>query len=143
MKFSIIFLVYFCLGCSSNRNKEVNGNSSILEITFQNYFNKDTVSLKINDCVVVKRETITSNEILGITGLKINLIDKEKIQLRTENIILPCKIDIDDKFTLEVTLNKKVSEKFKVDIKNGKYIGFNKVEGKIAISQSMKPFEYD
>ncbi len=47
---------------------------TLLEIAFQDFFREDTVSLNIEDCNVFRNIVVTSDEILGITDICVQII---------------------------------------------------------------------
>lgn len=141
----VLLALTICLFSCSSVKKTTTTNSvvSSLEITFQNFFDKDTVRLKINDCTIIGETEITSNRILGITDLSIKLTKSNKITIKKKEVTLPCSITSTDILTLKATLNNQEESIYTINQKDGKYIGFNKIEGKLKITQSKTPFEYD
>lgn len=139
----LLISILFLSSSPSKWTMSTNNEFSLLEITFQDFFNKDIISLKINDCTIFNRKEITSNEILGFTDLSIKLIESDKVIIKDKKITLPCSITSTNTFTLKIVLNNQKETIYTINQKKGKYIGLNKIGNELKINQSKEPFEYD
>ncbi|KFF15519.1 hypothetical protein [Chryseobacterium sp. JM1] len=117
------------------------------QVSFQDSFQKDTVSLRIGKCEVINNKVLISREI-GFTGVRVELHELNKIIVfENGNTILEkkCSFNLSKDLKFYFILNKKKSS-LDINLNNGKYIGLskNKKEGEAFILQQLKrPFEYD
>lgn len=153
MKKIIIIVLIFCN--ISTFFAQSTGNN-ILKISFNDFFEKDTVSLEINKNKIVNNLVITSRKSIGFADLDIIILDCNKVKIYNKVIIsgksttsnkeiaLKRKLKFNHIINLSLTLNGKKQE-FKIDIKKGKYIGLSKndVKSEFSLSQSQNSFEYD
>lgn len=139
-KFFLIFLLF--VGFNSNAQKQDNE----LEISFQDNFNKDNVSLKIENCKIFKNQNLTSREI-GFAGITVQFFEPNKILVyENGDIILEkkCRLNLNKEIKLRLKLNGE-SEVLKINLSNGKFIGINKDydKEKFKLRQLAIPFEYE
>ncbi len=118
---------------------------TLLEIAFQDFFRDDTVSLNIEDCNVFRNLVVTSDEILGITDICVQIIKEvsDTVLIKYQDNEEICHYKSDKTMQMSVVLN---GQKFDFDItpSKGKYIGFGKNnDGSLDMIQSKDPFEYE
>ena len=118
---------------------------TLLEIAFQDFFREDTVSLNIEDCNVFRNLVVTSDEILGITDICVQIIKEvsDTVLIKYQDNEEICHYKSDKTMQMSVVLN---GQKFDFDItpSKGKYIGFGKNnDGSLDMIQSKDPFEYE
>lgn len=119
-------------------------NDRKLEISFQDHFKGDTVSLRIGKCEMFKNKILTSREI-GFAGITITLYELNKIVISENGIIIlekKCNINLNKKLNLNLELNNR-KKVLKVNINTGKYIGLNKDNNSFELRQLKVPFEYE
>lgn len=120
---------------------------SKFQISFQDSFHKDTVSLRIEKCEVIKNRVLISREI-GFTGVRVELYELNKIRVfENGNIILEkkCNFNLDKDLKLYLVINNKKSI-LDINLNNGRYIGLSnneKRKGVFKFQQVKLPFEYD
>lgn len=143
MKKLFYFLLIFTLSCSSSTN--ILSNESILfKVDFQDFFINDTINLKLNDCPIVSGIILNSDNSLGVSNFRLAVYNKAdnnyRVTFSEKNIV--CK-GAGSNIWLNIELNGNLN-KFKIDLKQGMYIGFSK-KNKTSLSffQSKKPFEYN
>ncbi|WP_185216803.1 MULTISPECIES: hypothetical protein [Chryseobacterium] len=139
MKKSLFILCIF-IGLSYNAQKRDNK----FEISFQDHFKGDLVSLRIGKCEMFKNRVLTSREI-GFAGIIITFFEPNKIVLSENgNTIFEkkCNINLKKEINFHLKLNNK-KEILKINLNKGKYIGLNKNEDKFELRQLTTPFEYE
>lgn len=139
---NLLFIFLLLISCDSNK-KNMNKEVDFFKIDFQNYFNKDSASFYINDCLIFRNKILESDKTDGITDLSFMIRIDEKNFLTTENYYLNGCKSHNLNVSLKVVLNGIVSL-FEIDLNNGRYIGFEKgINDKVKLNQSEEPFEYD
>lgn len=141
MKNNFFFFLFLFIGFNSNAQKQ---NNNKLEVSFQDNFNKDNVSLKIEKCQVFKNQILTSKEI-GFVGIIIQFFEPNKILVyENGDLILEkkCKLALNKEIKFRLKLNGK-NEVLKINLTNGKFIGINQDKDKFKLRQSETPFEYE
>ena len=137
MQISIVFLV---MACGVNIRQNIN---STFEIDFQDFFKRDTVSIKVWGQLVLKNKIINSDFSTGLTDLSLKVYIKENyviVEIEDNNIRIN---DIAIHFTLDIYLNGNLN-RYSLDENKGKYIGFNKnSKTTFEFYQQDEPFEYD
>jgi len=125
--------------CSMNTKTE-----TLLEIDFQDFFKEDTVSLNMEDCNVFSNLVLTSDEILGMTEISVQVIKETSrtILIKYQESEERCPFKSDKSLQVSVILNGKKNV-FDIDPTKGKYIGFGKKIDEIYMLQSEHPFEYE
>ncbi len=119
-------------------------NDRKLEISFQDHFKGDTISLRIGKCEMFKNKILTSREI-GFAGITITLYELNKIVISENGIIIlekKCNINLNKKLNLNLELNNR-KKVLKVNINTGKYIGLNKDDNSFELRQLKVPFDYE
>jgi len=115
----------------------------IFKIDFQSGFLKDTIGLKINNSLIFENEVATTCQITELTQLNdVKIYTKSKntiVQYKNKEIILNKTIRNNYKFELLINKKKFI---FYINTKNGKYIGFNKLNNKINYIQSNNKYYY-
>lgn len=136
----------FCCGISSHRLSETQPKG--ISIEFQDFFQVDTISVFIEDILILENKIINSEEDIGLTNL---LIEIKKLEIGEYTITCPLEKKIkvklphlndEKRLKLRITMNE-VKHFFDIDIKEGYYIGFDKNGSDIVLNQSKIPFEYD
>ncbi|WP_419026896.1 hypothetical protein [Culturomica massiliensis] len=113
-----------------------------MEIDFQDFFKDDTISVKINNCLIIENSIITSEPSIGLTKCSIRFINSKDVFIEETNKILPCPFSLKRNINILVTLNKK-EILFNIDLRKGHFIGFDKKGNELDLLQSKTPFEYD
>jgi len=116
----------------------------IFQIDFQDFFHNDTVTLRINDCLVFKDHQLTSEISTGLTDARVKgyLDDEMQISIFFSSESHLCMYS-KDKISISIVLNHYI-KKYVVDLSKGRYIGFSKKDkNELSFSQSQKPFIYD
>ena len=142
-------IIYFILiaslfSCSFTRKKmAVEDIIPIFEVHFQNNFQGDSVSLRINGCVIFEKEKLESDCVLGVTkALVFGYNDGNKCQIKCFNKSISCNC-VDNSLDIFVVLNNKEIV-LSVDLRKGKYIGLSKKGiSDLYLRQSIILFEYD
>jgi hypothetical protein len=132
-------LLFSCKGFNQHNVKKI---INEMEIDFQDFFKEDIVSVRINDCSIIEDEVVTSNQIIGYTGFRIKVISPNKVSYRDKHKTLLCSFNLEANVKVFVTLNGN-EELFEIDLSRGHYIGFDKKDEQLLLSQSKEPFEYD
>ncbi len=118
--------------------------SLIFQIDFQDFFNKDIISLSINDKRIVENECITSEPSMGLTKLRIKCNksnDQVLIQVLGKDYVQHLKLNRKINFKLELNGSKFT---YKIDLLKGKYIGFSKRgSNQLYLRHFQQPFMYD
>jgi hypothetical protein len=138
----ICMLLIFTLSyCSAFRSDEITLKELKLSISFNDYFINDTISLYVNDCLIFKNKVVSSDQILGYTGITIDISRNGSYTTRGKIIELHCKTNISDLNNLRIHFNglKKI---YVIDLRKGKFIGFDKHEEDLQLYQLNLPFEY-
>jgi hypothetical protein len=121
------------------------GPSLLFQIDFQDFFKNDTISLKVDQCVVLADTPLTSDRSAGFTGVSIQAyaLDDQHFKLVYNNRLIVCHGNA-NAISLNLWINKK-EEDYMVDLSLGKYIGFDKEKSasKVRLNQRLTPYEYD
>ena len=139
-----LFLIAGCFACSTSVKKMTDSNGNILQIDFQNFFDRDSVTLAINNCVILEDYLITSSKIDGFTGLsiKIGRQDRGKAVVSYLNKKIICN-HFTGEISMSVTLNKK-RLRYVIDLTKGMYVGLSKLgNDELSFVQTDKAFVYD
>ncbi|WP_165585239.1 hypothetical protein [Chryseobacterium soli] len=118
--------------------------NSRFEVSFQDNFKGDIVSLKLGKCGLLKNKILTSREI-GFAGIIITFFEPNKISVSENGEIIlekKCNINLkkDIKFSLKLNNRKEI---LRINLNNGKYIGLNKDKDTFELRQLTVPFEYE
>lgn len=144
-KYCVGFIIMVVMLCSTlEQDRACMNDSSILEIHFQDFFVNDKVRLTINDCEVFRSLTLKSNELFGSTGLKVIITKGGKTEILL-SFLTEKKVCKSKGQTIKIVILVNDREnKFVVDPRNGKYVGFSKKNGdELIMLQSQLSFEYD
>jgi len=134
------FILYMFIGLSYNAQS----NEGKFEISFQDNFKEDFVSLRIGKCKMFNDKVLTSREI-GFAGITITFYKPNRIViLENGNIILEkkCNINLNENLLLNLKLNDK-KKILKINLNIGKYIGLSKNDNNFELRQLKVPFEYE
>lgn len=151
-----IILILALIFCNISTFFAQSAENSKLKISFNDFFEKDTVSLEINKNKIVNNLVITSRKSIGFADLDVTILSCNKVKIYKKLIIsgkstvsnkelnLKHKLKFKNIVNLFLTLNEKKQE-FKIDLNKGKYIGLSKNDStaELSLSQSEYPFEYD
>lgn len=137
---NFFFILCVLIGLSSNAQ---NLNSKF-EVSFQDHFKGDSVSLRIGKCKLFENKALTSREI-GFAGIIITFFEPNKISVSENGEIIlekKCNINLkkDIKFILKLNGRKRI---LRINLNNGKYIGLNKDKDTFELRQLTVPFEYE
>jgi len=135
-----LFILCMFIGLSYSAQK----NDVRFEVSFQDHFKEDTVSLKIGRCEMFKSKILTSREI-GFAGIIITFYKTNRMVISENgNIILEkkCNINLNKVIKFHLKLNNK-NETLKINLNTGKYIGLNKNIDRFELRQLTVPFEYE
>lgn len=136
--YSILIVVN--TGCMTlNKQSTMQDNKMIL--SFQDFFENDTVTCILNGCIILDNKILNSRKDVGNTGLVLT-ISKGKILLGSTTLNTNCLIDLMNENSVTIILNG-YEENFKIDLSKGIYIGFDKKGKQLYLIQSKTPFEYD
>jgi hypothetical protein len=111
---------------------------------FADFYSNDTLTMYINDNIIVTDYILNSDPSLGLTNLYFDgTIENRMANLNYLNKNLKFKVT-DNKLRLSIILNSRCS-KFIIDLNKGGYIDFSKKNKKneMDIFQSKTPFQYD
>ena len=142
-KVSYFIISVLLLSCKSNQHNDSIDKKYTFQIILGSCFEKDKISIYIDDELSLISDSIESNPILGVTENSITYYDSKK-----ELIIFDGK-EKTKNFVAYNTINLKVikngiSEDFELDIKKGKNIMIDACEfiheNKVTIKQSKKQF---
>ncbi len=117
----------------------------VAEISFQDFFESDTISVFIEGRLVIKDEVITSEMDTGLTSLLLLLIDNGEVfvlKTRKDNYLLPF-LRRSNILRLKIQMNGK-DFLYDINLLKGIFIGFDKVKpNQLILNQSPFPIEYD
>jgi len=136
------YLVIIMFGISKFDKAEVHMENIIMQVDFQDFFENDTVALKINDCLIFTNAILKSHDIIGITDMSVKFEQKgEGYKCAFKDSSVTC-----DRFhsnvKIQITLNRVLRE-YNINVDNGKYIGFSKKsKNDLDLIQSVSPFHY-
>ena len=133
----MLFLSFSSLAFGNNHNQH-------LRIMFADFYDSDTLTMYINDNMIITNYILNSDPSLGITSLHFDgAIVNRMAQLKCLNKKFKFKV-VDNKLRLSIILNGRCS-KIVIDLKKGGYIDFSKKNNKneLDIFQSKTPFQYD
>jgi len=123
--------------------EEAEEKESYAELNMGDFFEKDTVSLYINNTVVFYNRELNSDFSTGLTGDDIYLFRENIggiIEYDKNKMILPLLSDI---ILIKVCINGSCKE-FNLNIEKGKYFSIDKVSDKeVKVFQSPTMIEYD
>lgn len=138
-----LLLVFLIVTSCGTKKKNMDNTNRLLQVDFQNFFERDVATFYINDCLVFENVILETDKIDGVTNMVLELKKDDKDFLVTDNYILnDCQI-YNDNLSLKLILNNVISI-FEVDLEKGKYVGFDKgLNNKAQLNQSKEPFEYD
>lgn len=144
MKYQICLLFLF-LGCvgSSKRLEKLDKKVSF-SVIFGSCFTNDTVSVFVNDNLLVDKLTIQSDTILGLAKLYISQrLDSNSLLIRynREEIFQP-PIKLKSAFDLKI-LKGQETFYFKINLKSGRLILVDGCQGKVMIRQSKKELWFE
>jgi hypothetical protein len=121
-----------------------NNHNQYLRIMFADFYSNDTLTMYINDKIIVTDYILNSDPSLGLTTLHFDgAIVKKMVLLKYLSKEFKYKVT-DNKLRLSIILNGRCT-KVVIDLKKGGYIDFSKKNNKneLDIFQSKTPFQYD
>lgn len=138
-----LFIILFILniGCMTVNKQSFMKVEKII-VSFHGFFENDTISVKLNNCLILKDKLLKSDDIIGYTGVTLTVDNSNRVFLGKELLGTSCLIDLMDENNVAVILNG-YQENFKIDLSKGIYIGFDKKGKQLYLIQSKTPFEYD
>jgi hypothetical protein len=139
---ALVFLVLGVYGTAQNLSKKES--RMVFEIDFQDFFNSDTISLRVNDCINFKNIVLTSNKSTGLTDkiFKGYTYGKDQVIIFFKGSSNICNYSTNQIF-LFISLNGE-EKKYTIDIRKGSYLGFSKKgNDNLTFLQSITPFQYD
>ena len=113
-----------------------------VQIDFRDFFEEDTISVRINNYLIVENKIITSDEVIGFAWFRIKLISPNKVSFDSTDMVLPCSFKLKTNVTISIILNGK-EESFDVDLEKGRFLGFSKNKNQLYFLQRQSPFFYD
>ncbi len=115
------------------------------QVSFQDGFDNDVVSLKVENCGVIRNKILKSREI-GFTGVRIEFYSNKITVFENRTIIYEekCSLNLNKDLKLHLILNNNKS-KILINVNKGKYIGLSKniKKDQFKFQQINRPFEYD
>jgi len=177
----VLFLTLTILGCSNfgqQNHRQINCGifkqsnkkemANKMQIDLQDWFENDTVTIYINECLVLKNEVLRSNVSTGYTGVNLTIVNNTRSAIikrapiiyiadcphwpdifygyppDTTILDLSCLITWTSTVRVTAILNRH-KENFDIDLNKGAYIGFSRREcgQRLWLSQSERPFIYD
>ena len=134
----IIFIIWSGFAFSQSTAKLV------FKVDFQESFVNDTITLEINDQIIVSQKVVNSDEVTGISNLSLSFtqgknksylicsLDSIKVKQPKRNL------------KIKIRLNHNSVFLFCIDLKHGQYIGFYKGQkNEISLVQAKQSFQYD
>jgi hypothetical protein len=119
------------------------GKNSYLVIHFQDYFNNDNVSLKINGNIVFENIMLTSDNTSGYTDFCIEIGKERKHNFFIKHANKIQRYTTREKILIITVIVNKHENKYYVNPFKGKFIGFNKIsDSSLYMSQSRIAFKY-
>jgi hypothetical protein len=144
MKYQIC-LLFLCLGCvGSSKHPEKLDKKVSFSVIFGSCFKNDTVSVFINDNLLVDKLTIQSDTVLGLAKLYISQrLDSIPLLIRynREEFFQP-PIKLKPAFDLKI-LKGQETYYFKINLKSGRLILVDGCQGKVMIRQSKKELWFE
>jgi hypothetical protein len=116
----------------------------LFEIDFQDFFENDRASLRLNNCIIFENVQLVSDKSEGLTDiiLKGYWCEKNKIEIIFKKKSVICNFS-EHKIDLLILFNNK-EKPYLIDLRKGKYLGFSKKNSdELVFNQSLKPFVYD
>ncbi len=137
--FVIVALSILVLSCSGSNI--TSGNMRSFTIDFQNHFDQDVISLRINGCLIFDKKIVSSIENIGFAELRVVVEPVQGSFIATiEGEEVRC--NNNQKVELEVTLNGH-RHIYRVDLSQGVHLGFNNLDSAtMHFRQSQFPFIY-
>jgi hypothetical protein len=139
-KIYVLVFIILC-SCKASMNEEASVREVRISISFNDFFMSDTISLEVNGCLILKDVVVSSDGILGYTGITVDLSKNDFYENRGKRVELFCKANISTVNNLKVYLNG-VEKSYRIDLRKGRYIGFDKHKGETYLDQLQYPFEY-
>jgi hypothetical protein len=137
--------IYFLLCCVFYSCTLIKNRKSVKEdfiyIVFNDFFRNERIDLTVCDCNIFRQAIANSNEI-GATRIHVKGTYKKGYIFVYNKQSIKCKSCEKESVKIQININDK-AQIFYVNLKNGKYIGFNKHKNGVEILQITKPFEYD
>jgi hypothetical protein len=138
-KINYIFWIVF-LSCGTTKVTS-NVRKSMVEIYFNDFFKNDKISLRLCECQIFKDVNLNSN-VVGYTGIRVKGFLENDYSFQFDKKIKNCKSCNSDNLKVEILFNNQ-KEIFIIKIQKGKYIGFNKNNNGLILTQQFTPFEYE
>jgi len=129
--------------CTFGRKTLKSDEQALFEIYFQGRFSNDTVSLKINGCVIAEKISLTNDKREGITNLHLQAYtaSPEQMTVFYKGKTFNCRDEAGRVF-ISIRLNGTPLE-YPVDLTYGKYLGFSKVSSsELSFRQSINPVSF-
>lgn len=136
-----LFALILNTGCMIT-NKQNYSSDEKMVLAFQDFFDNDTVSVKVNHCTILKDKLLKSDEIIGYTRIILTVNKANKVFLGSNLVSTNCSVDLKEKNSVTIILNGNETV-FEIDLAKGAYIGFDKKDKGLYLIQSKIPFEYD
>lgn len=111
-------------------------------VDFQDHFKNDNISVKLNNCLILKNKLLDSKKGHGNTEVTLTIDNRNSVFLSEMILKVLCKVDIKPENSINIVLNGD-EQTFFVDLSKGIYIGFGKKGNRLYLSQSKVPFEYE
>ncbi len=136
----LFLILFFTNSLFVNINTDKN---QTLVIHFQDFFEKDFISLKINNCNIFNNLIVKSDASTGFTGIEVKMVREERQTYIIQYFDKKMKCTIKEKSIKLFIMMNAHQNKFLIDPSKGKYIGLNKMnDSTLHFIQTTKGFEY-
>jgi hypothetical protein len=140
-------LIFLSCTCSNTSFNVDTPKDPMLQIDFQDFFQKDRIALKVSDCTIIQDSAVTSDRSDGFTGLSIRIYQTDAAAITVKYLQQEVKCKSSCKysgtFSITVILNG-IPSRYQVDPSKGKYIGFSKKnQHELYFRQATSRFLYD
>jgi hypothetical protein len=143
-KLILTFLLLNIASGSMTQNKMGNERKMVFEIVFQDFFENDTILLRINKCDKFKNIVLTSNKSTGLTDkiFKGYHYGKDQVKVFLNGSPIICNYST-YQISLVIILNG-AEKSYSINLKKGIFLGFSKWNNNdFSFTQSAKPFQCD
>lgn len=140
---TLLLLPVIACSCTLGNRTLKSENQVLFEVYFQGRFSNDTVSLKINGCVIAERMNLINDKAEGLTNLHLQAYSAKPAQITLffRGKTFNCKAE-EGKVYISIGFNGTPIE-YPVNLAYGKYLGFSKISrGELSFRQTVHPVTF-
>jgi len=105
----ILIISVLLFGCKSSLQHKIEKDKYVFNISLNSCYDKDKVSAQINDVILLENTSVTSNRILGTTGVLFTYYkykNEGKLQITTKDKTIEKNISLgNNPYKLKITMN--------------------------------------